>query len=818
MLIEILARGRHPVCTWMRHLATLCLLAVLAVPAQASITVTQILVNGGATVNVAPGDTITVSVTVVLTSGSRWRSTSFTTTPSSDLSWCYYSPDIRANGTYTRTFEVDAPVTQGVFSLNVAGWNAPRCNSGAGPYKTLPGAINTGPVVSSLNHVRLIHDGSALSCAKETITLKACANAACTTLFTGNVQATLGNVGTWSANPVTFSGGNGSVTLSNTSAGTVNLSGSVTSPAATTTALQCYKGSTAGDCAMVFSNGSCGLDAVEVGKANNTPIYTKRIGGGTLTLDVLALNSGVINTAASSTVNATLVAASGTGCSTTAVSDTVQFTYTGANAGRRPVTFTPSAAARDVRVRMTSGSLVQCSSDNFAIRPSTLTLIASGVGADASGASATATPMLKAGSGQFTLAASTAPGYNGTLYVASDMADSPQGNAGVVEGVGVVAPAIPTLGNQLTYGEAGYFRLLPYGVYDKGDFAGVDANKGPAECFSDSDLGTDAAPSDPNVADANGKLGCYFGNTAATTYFGRFIPDHFAISDASIVHRGAIAACSASTFTYMGEQLRPTFTLTAQNANNETTLNYDGAFARLNLATQLGLGVLNDPPAAAVRTPFPACSATPAHPCHTPGAVSGSFSAGEAAAVVAPLTLYRPAGAVGPYAALKVGVAPVDPDGVKLGAYDIDTVNISAGVANHGLVDTGIVRYGRLYIANAYGSELLRLTLGASAQYWNGTGFVLNTLDGCTPMLAGDFTMDGYTGGISAVNMPIARLSSGGALATGAGKMQLAKPAPAPAAKGSVMLRSAYPYLPGAGRATFGVYKSGPVIHVRETY
>jgi len=799
-------------------LGPLLALLLLATPAMASITVTKILVNGGTSVNVAPGETMTVSVTVVLTGGSYWRSTSFITSPTSDLSWCYFSPNVRSNGTFTYTFQVDAPTSQGVFSLKVAGWNATRCSGGAGPYTTLTNAINTGPAVASLNHVRLIHDGSALTCAKETISLKACANAACTSLYTGSVTASLGNVGTWSANPVTFTTGNASVTLANTSAGTVSLSGSVTSPAATTTPLQCYKGSTAGDCAMVFSNGSCGLDAVEVGKANNTPIYTKRIGGGTLTLDVLAMNSGVINTSATSTVSATLVTASGTGCSTTPVSDTVAFTYTGANAGRRSVTFTPTTAARDVRVRMVSGSLVQCSSDNFAIRPSTLTVTASGVGADTSGASATATPVLKAGTTTFTFSPSTSAGYNGTLYVNGEMADTLQSNAGSVDGVGVVPPALPTVANQLTYSEAGYFRLLPYGIYDNGEFASVDANKGPAECFTDSDLGTDVAPSDPNVVDANGKLGCYFGNTAATTYFGRFIPDHFALSNGSIVHRSAIAACSAATFSYMGEQMRPTFTLTAQNGNGDTTLNYAGTFARLNPATQLGLGVINDPAAPAVRTPFPACTATPAHPCHTPGTVAGTFVAGEAVDMAAPLTVYRGAAAVGPYDALKVGIAPVDADGVKLDTYTIDTVNVTAGTANHGLVDTGIARYGRLYLANGYGSELLSLPLKASAQFWNGTGYVLNSLDSCTPMLASDFTMDSYSGGISAANMTMAKVSSGGPLVAGVGKMVLAKPSPAPTAKGSAVLRSAYPYLPGAGRATFGVYKSGPVIHVRETY
>lgn len=818
MKTTVPARLRRILHAGRAALLALCLLAWPGAPALASATVTQVLVNGAASVTVSPGDTLTISVTVVLTNNTPWRSTTFTTAPWSDLAWCYYSPDIRSNGTYTRTFQVDAPTSQGVFTLNVASWSATRCSSGASTTKSVTSAINTGPAVAALNHVRLIHDGSALTCAKETISLKACANAACTSLYTGSVSAGLGNVGTWSANPVTFTTGNASVTLANASAGTVALSGTVTSPSATTAALQCYKGSTAGDCAMVFSNGSCGFDAVEVGKTNNTPIYTKRIGGGTLTLDVLALNSGVINTAATSTVAATLVTASGSGCSTSAVSDTVSFTYTGSNAGRRSVTFTPSSAARDVRVRMTSGSQVQCSSDNFAIRPSSVTVTASGMGADAGGASASATPVLKAGGTPFTLNAATSAGYNGTLYVNGEMADSLQANAGTVDGVGVAAPALPTVANQLTYSEAGYFRLLPYGVYDSGEFAAVDMNKPAPECFSHADLGTDMAPSDPNVADASGRLGCYFGNTAATAYFGRFIPDHFALSAGNIVHRSAIAACSASTFSYLGEQMRPTFTLTAQNGAGDTTQNYAGSFARLNLPTQLGLGVINDPPATAVRTPFPVCGATPAHPCHTPGTVVGSFVAGEAVDVAAPLTLYRGATPVGPFGTLKVGIAPVDADGVKLDAYTIDTVNLTAGTANHGLVDTGIARYGRLYLANGYGSELLSLTLKASAQYWNGSGYALNTLDSCTPMLVSDFTMDSYTGGISAANMSMAKVSSGGALQAGEGKAVLAKPAPAPASKGSAVLRSAYPYLPGAGRATFGVYKSGPVIHMRETY
>jgi MSHA biogenesis protein MshQ len=52
----------------------------------------------------------------------------------------------------------------------------------------------------------------------------------------------------------------------------------------------------------------------------------------------------------------------------------------------------------------------------------------------------------------------------------------------------------------------------------------------------------------------------------------------------------------------------------------------------------------------------------------------------------------------------------------------------------------------------------------------------------------------------------------------GTGRVVLSKPTPAPTAKGRAVLKSGSSYLPGTGRVTFGVYKAGPVIYVRETY
>ena len=816
---------------WLRPLVALLLLwCAIAGQAQAAMTINSILVNGVAAADVAPGSTITVSVTVTISGGTRWRSTSFSTSPASISPGWPGSPDLSAAGTYTRTFTMTAPTQSGVFSLNVFVYTNPNYN-GSAVIKTLPNGINTGPVVLSLNHVRIIHDGSGLTCAPETITLKACANAACTTLFTANTSVNLGAAGTWSpANPVVISNGSRTVTLSNSTVGTVNLSGTVNSPSSANTAAVCYNGSVANSCAIAFTNTACSLDAVEPAQGANTPIYTKRVGS-QFALDLRALTTGVINTSSTTSITATLVQGSATGCTTTALSAPVTVST---SAGRATVLFPAvSTASRNVRVRLESPGQVGCSSDNFALRPTSLSVTGT-ANQDPSGLSATAgTPSsLKAGGTTFSLTARPLPspstsgtiGYDGTPVIDVNMVEAAAvdagppvvvGNAGSLSGAfsAASAPWNTASGSAFTYSEVGYFRLLAYGVYDD-TFASVDSVKSPADCRADANLGSGVPAADPNVVAADGRVGCFFGS-AQSAYFGRFVPDHFAITAKSILNRSGTAACAASSFTYMGEPLKQLVTLEAQNVANDVTTNYTGTYARLNPLTQLDIGVINDPVNGA-RTPFKNCITTPGHPCFTPGVITGSFVDG-AAALVVPLTVFRGAAPAGPFANVKIAIAPTDPDSVRLAAYDLDTVNLVAGAANHGQTGDTILRYGRLSIDNAYGSELLKLTMKVNAQYWNGTGYASNTLDSCTPPLYAP--LSDYRGDVTALNLPSSSLTPGSPFALGAGALVLAKPAPAPAAKGSVKVTSGYPdYLPGYGRATFGVYKAGPVIYVRETY
>ena len=60
-------------------------------------------------------------------------------------------------------------------------------------------------------------------------------------------------------------------------------------------------------------------------------------------------------------------------------------------------------------------------------------------------------------------------------------------------------------------------------------------------------------------------------------------------------------------------------------------------------------------------------------------------------------------------------------------ALDLDVG--SGGGIDRRLITTTKLRYGRIRLPNAYGSELLDARLEVRAEYWNGSLWILNTLD-----------------------------------------------------------------------------------------
>ena len=154
---------------------------------------------------------------------------------------------------------------------------------------------------------------------------------------------------------------------------------------------------------------------------------------------------------------------------------------------------------------------------------------------------------------------------------------------------------------------------------------------------------------------------------------------------------------------------------------------------------------------------------------------------------------------------------------------------------------TAPVRSGRLYLQNAYGSELLALPMVLTSQYWNGNNYATNTADSCTMLPASSITMGNYQKQLNACETqlsPSGNISLSAGKASGAG-LVLSKPgagnsgsvdlsfnAGSTASGNTCVSASATPataanqpwFAPNqGGRATFGVFKS-PIIYSRENY
>lgn len=128
-----------------RGLLVFCLLVTSQGLAYASRTVISATIDGGATATVAPGATLTVSVTVQTSGyshwGSRWRSTGWRISAWGGVMTCVDTTNHDGSGTYTETFTVTAPTTTGTYNLYLTAYNNNGCSSGASSVYTLNNAV-----------------------------------------------------------------------------------------------------------------------------------------------------------------------------------------------------------------------------------------------------------------------------------------------------------------------------------------------------------------------------------------------------------------------------------------------------------------------------------------------------------------------------------------------------------------------------------------------------------------------------------------------------------------------------------------------------
>lgn len=486
------------------------------------------------------------------------------------------------------------------------------------------------------------------------------------------------------------------------------------------------------------------FNAVEVGAAVTGRIFTK-LRSANFTLDIVAIQGGAQQNTFSEAVTIDVVTggSAGANCGGGAVTTVAGPTDVTLASGRVTTgTINVATAYPDVRVRIrypVGGpyTITTCSSDNFSIRPAAFTSVAS---TTLTNNGTTGTPRAKAGA-TFDIAATAGAGYNGAPSILGSSVAAHAGavQTGALTGSFVAAnPATGTAsGPSFIYSEVGSFTIGALGVYDD-TFTDVSSDKTNGDCtadFSNTLVG--------------GKYGCSFGNTAASSVIGRFTPDHFIVTPGTLTNRRVAACAPASTFTYEGEELRVTFMLTARNglASPTTTQNYTTAsgFAKLDgtAAANFGLGAVD------LADGIPPTAGTALTARLTTTASSGTWSAGTINATV-DLFVTRAASPDGPFESFRIGTLSADTDGVTLRAadFDLDT-DVPVNGNDRVRVGSSSIRFGRLRLNNANGSQLVPLSMLMETQYWNGSSFITHADDSCTSIGTANVGLGNYTGNLN---------------------------------------------------------------------
>lgn len=598
---------------------------------------------------------------------------------------------------------------------------------------------------------------------------------------------------------------------------------------------------------------------------------------GTRTCNATCTGKAAVETGTGATQVATFVSGSSTGVASPSPTFTLNSAYRNLIAVMKECTTSTCAAF--------TATAPACSADSFSVRPLSITSVTSvdtpvGAGNAATNVGTGGTPIFRAGSDNFALTATTtgvsgSPSkYSGVMKINNAVIQplSPALVAGAVSGAFPAAnsgtPSSTATGTSFTYSEVGGFTLPGYdpasdttsrrGVYDGVDqlsecapspmtlaqqaacdvlkaasWTGVDSVSTKGDCVVESYSNTKTA----------GKYGCNFGllpklPAPATWSFGRFIPYEFSVSSPALTNRPVAACLPASNFSYLDEGIGLAYTLEARSATGNITKNYAGTFAKLTLPAD---GSTMNFAAAVVGPPFVPIASNRIVGSGFTGAwpALGTASAGQVplAGTLTVSSLMIPTNnrvsPDGPFTNAAIGIAPVDSDGVRIMAYDLDSDN-SGGVggADHLALATTNLYFGQIRLLPAIGSERLPLTMAAEVLRWNGAGFVPNGNDSCTQIPAARLALSGWTKNLGAgeTTLPASALT----FTTGRGALRLS--APGAGNDGTVLVTAdlataGLGYLSGrwggairyiqnpSAIAAFGLYKgAGQIIHFRENY
>lgn len=281
----------------------------------------------------------------------------------------------------------------------------------------------------------------------------------------------------------------------------------------------------------------------------------------------------------------------------------------------------------------------------------------------------------------------------------------------------------------------------------------------------------------------------YFGETipvATSANIGRFIPDHF---DVSITNNSFEDTCTTGTsdFTYIGQPFTylnaPELLITAKNVSGVTTQNYtETGYQKLTSASVVRTFPIADTSkdGTITGTKMVVSAVTSDGNLTTPTSVPSSNS-GEMTYTFDSSDSFT----YSKNANSEVEFFTATYDIIINSIQDSDSANASTSLAftvpsTNTVSPTGVnLRSGRWNIDNTFGPETSDLPVPMAIQYWDGSNYVINTLDNCTTFDSDNvanysLTLNDLNNPLSASNLT--PISGSGNFALGLAELKIGKP------------------------------------------
>ncbi|ABK49869.1 MSHA biogenesis protein MshQ [Shewanella sp. ANA-3] len=595
-------------------------------------------------------------------------------------------------------------------------------------------ALKSNPIGAQIDHFEFDHTGQGLTCNPETVTIRACANASCSQLFTDPLAATLlpesASEGIWiGGKQVSFSNGSTQLQLRRNTPGVVTLgvkgSSPTTKPLSKTLCRIGNGGMSENNCSLTFADSGFVFDVPD--KLANKPVevLVKAVKKSDVTKQCVPsfqdqtkiLNFWSQYVEPSAPITPKAVTVNNTAISTASATPTVLSLGFDVNGQAKVSVNYPDAGKLQLDAQyIGSGNeqgLVMTGSDQFVSVPAGLCVKPVDASASCSSADMSCNAYRKAGQNFGMTVQAMAWEKDGDTDFCSGNVSTPNfSDQAMTLTSKVVAPNMASGGHDGALGVASYSHTIQAN----------NLNSITNQTISEVGVFQIAAQASPNYLGAASSLNIPIGYSAN---IGRFVPDRFLVGDISV-----LPACGS--FSYMDQPFPMSMSLTALNIGGAVTQNY---FPPFSLATAKLVGENNNN-GIDLQSRLSALPVNAASWVQGVATVDGAYRANLSRVTPNVATnLYQD----GPFELLDIGVQLMDNDPRPNGLFsyvaspDMDAATTgNCTNCNAKKITTQILRHGRVVMDNTYGPETEILRMPTRAEYSNGANWVLNGDDSCT--------------------------------------------------------------------------------------